>query len=56
MKKIYELKKLNSNSKYLNSLLSLKLSEANKALINLQYEKKDASANQIKKKRNYIHP
>ena len=42
-------KKSNSNSDSLNSLLSLKLSEANKALINLQSEKKDASANQIKK-------
>lgn len=42
-------KKSNSNSINLNSLLSLKLSEANKALINLQYENKDASANQIKK-------
>jgi hypothetical protein len=42
-------KKSNSNSDNLNSLLSLKLSEANKALINLQYDKKDASANQIKK-------
>ena len=42
-------KKSNSNSEILNSLLSLKLSEANKALIALQSEKKDASANQIKK-------
>lgn len=42
-------KKSNSNSENLNSLLSQKLSEANKALITLQSEKKDASANQIKK-------
>lgn len=42
-------RKSNSNSENLNSLLSLKLSEANKALITLQSEKKDASANQIKK-------
>jgi integrase len=42
-------KKSNSNADNLNSLLSLKLSEANKALITLQSEKKDASANQIKK-------
>ena len=42
-------KKANINADNLNSLLSLKLSEANKALINLQSEKKDASANQIKK-------
>ena len=42
-------KKSNSNYKNLNSLLSLKLSEVNKALITLQSEKKDASANQIKK-------
>jgi hypothetical protein len=42
-------KKSNSNADNLNSLLSLKLFEANKALITLQSEKKDASANQIKK-------
>jgi len=42
-------KKSHGNSDSLNSLLSQQLSEANKALINLQYEKKDASANQIKK-------
>tara|TARA_R110002167_G_scaffold70337_9_gene198229 strand:- start:8993 stop:10207 length:1215 start_codon:yes stop_codon:yes gene_type:complete len=42
-------KKSNSNSDNLNSLLSLKLSEANKALITLQSDNKDASANQIKK-------
>jgi len=42
-------KKSNINADNLNSLLSLKLSEANKALITLQSEKKDASANQIKK-------
>jgi integrase len=42
-------KKSHPNFKTLNSLLSSKLSEANKALITLQYEKKDASANQIKK-------
>ncbi len=43
------IKKSNCNADNLNSLLSLKLSEANKALITLQIEKKDASANQIKK-------
>jgi integrase len=42
-------KKSNSNSDSLNSLLSQKLFEANKALITLQSENKDASANQIKK-------
>lgn len=42
-------KKSNPNSDNLNGLLSLELSEANKALITLQSEKKDASANQIKK-------
>jgi integrase len=42
-------KKSNPNSDNLNGLLSLKLSEANKALIMLLSEKKDASANQIKK-------
>lgn len=42
-------KKSNPNADSLNSLLSSKLSEANKALISLQSEKKDASANQIKK-------
>ena len=39
----------NSNFDNLNSLLSQKLSEANKVLITLQYDNKDASANQIKK-------
>lgn len=42
-------KKSNSNFDNLNSLLSQKLSEANKALITLQSDKKDTSANQIKK-------
>ena len=42
-------KKSNSNFDNLNSLLSQKLSEANKALIMLQSDNKDASANQIKK-------
>ena len=42
-------KKSNSNFDNLNSLLSQKLSEANKALITLQSDNKDASANQIKK-------
>ncbi|WP_339629175.1 site-specific integrase [uncultured Maribacter sp.] len=42
-------KKSHYNSDSLNSLLSQKLSEANKALIHLQSEKRDASANQIKK-------
>lgn len=42
-------KKSNPNSDNLNNLLSIKLSEANKALIILQSEKKDASACQIKK-------
>ena len=42
-------KKSNLNAENLNSLLSIKLSEANKALITLQSERKDASANQIKK-------
>ncbi len=42
-------RKSHPNSKGLNSLLSQKLSEANKALITLQSDYKDASANQIKK-------
>ena len=42
-------KRSNSNFDNLNSLLSQKLSEANKVLITLQYDNKDASANQIKK-------
>lgn len=43
-------KKSHPNFERLNSLLSTKLSEANKALIDLQTEKKDLSSNQIKKK------
>lgn len=43
-------KKSHSNANRLNGLLSNKLSEANKMLIELQSEKKDISANQIKKK------
>tara|TARA_R100001369_G_scaffold28219_3_gene50672 strand:+ start:154 stop:1368 length:1215 start_codon:yes stop_codon:yes gene_type:complete len=43
-------KKSHSNANRLNGLLSYKLSEANKMLIELQSEKKDLSANQIKKK------
>lgn len=42
-------KKSHLNSKSLNSLLSQKLFEVNKALITLQSDNKDASANQIKK-------
>ncbi|MFD0863982.1 phage integrase SAM-like domain-containing protein [Sungkyunkwania multivorans] len=42
-------KKSNQNSDSLNKLLSQELSDANKALIDLQSEHKDASANQIKK-------
>lgn len=42
-------KKSHSNFKTLNNLLSLRLSELNNALITLQAEHKDASANQIKK-------
>ena len=42
-------KKAHPNSDHLNSLLSQKLAEANKALITLQTDKKDASANQIKR-------
>ena len=42
-------KKTNPNADNLNKLLSQQLSEANKALIDLQSEYKDASANQIKK-------
>lgn len=41
--------KSHPNSNHLNSLLSTQLAEVNKALITLQFEKKDASANQIKK-------
>ncbi len=42
------LKKSNSNSVRLNNLLAAKLLEVNKALVDLQSEKKDYSANQIK--------
>ena len=42
-------RKSNSNADSLNKLLSQELSNANKALIDLQSEHKDASANQIKK-------
>jgi len=42
-------KKSHINSDSLNSLLSQRLSEANKALIILQSDNKDVSANQIKK-------
>ncbi len=42
-------KKSHINSDSLNALLSLELSKVNKALISLQSEKKDASANQIKR-------
>ncbi|MCT8338953.1 site-specific integrase [Altibacter lentus] len=42
-------KKSNQNAESLNKLLSQELSDANKALIDLQSEHKDASANQIKK-------
>jgi site-specific recombinase XerD len=42
-------KKSNSNADSLNKLLSQQLSDANKALIDLQAQYKDASANQIKK-------
>ena len=42
-------KKSNQNADSLNKLLSQELSDANKALIDLQSEHKDASANQIKK-------
>jgi len=48
-KKNIRIKKSHPNSNSLNSLLSQKLSEVNKALITLQSENKDASANQIKK-------
>ena len=41
-------KKSHPNSLRLNGLLTTKLSEANKTLIDLQSEKKDISANQIK--------
>lgn len=42
-------RKSNPNADSLNKLLSKELSNANKALIDLQSEHKDASANQIKK-------
>ncbi|WP_236027364.1 Arm DNA-binding domain-containing protein [Gelidibacter pelagius] len=42
-------KKTHPNYQHLNSLLTTQLSEVNKALIVLQSEHKDASANQIKK-------
>jgi len=41
-------KRSNPNSERLNNLLSTKLLEANKALVDLQSNKKDFSANQIK--------
>jgi len=41
-------KKSNPNSERLNNLLSTKLLEASKALVDLQSDKKDFSANQIK--------
>ena len=43
-------RKSHPNSERLNNLLITKLSEANKKLLELQVEKKDLSANQIKKK------
>ncbi|WP_422858709.1 phage integrase SAM-like domain-containing protein [Flagellimonas sp. S174] len=43
-------RKSHPNHKRLNSLLATKLSEANKALIDLQSDKKDLSATQIKQK------
>lgn len=43
------IKKSHPNSEHLNSLISTQLSGVNKALISLQSEHKDASANQIKK-------
>jgi integrase len=43
-------KKSHPNAKSLNSLLANKLSEATKTLIDLQSERKDLSANHIKKK------
>jgi len=43
------IKKSHPNSSYLNHLLISKLAEANKTLLQLQFEKKDISANQIKK-------
>ncbi len=43
-----QVKKSNSNSVRLNNLLAAKLLEVNKALVELQSEKKDYSANQIK--------
>lgn len=48
-KKNIRVKKCHPNSDHLNSLLSTRLSEANKALITLQSENNHASANQIKK-------
>ena len=48
--KYIRVRKSHPNHKRLNSLLANKLSEANKALIDLQSDKKDISANQIKKK------
>jgi len=48
-KKNIRVKKSHTNSDSLNSLLSQKLSEVNKALITLQSDNKDASASQIKK-------
>ncbi len=42
-------RKSHPNSDILNNLLALKFSEVNKALIKLQSENKDTSANQIKK-------
>lgn len=44
------IKKSHPNAKNLNNLLSSKLSEATKILIDLQSERKDVSANLIKKK------
>ncbi len=46
--KNFRVKKSNTNSKRLNNLLSTKLLEANKALVDLQSDNKDYSANQIK--------
>ena len=43
------IKKSHPNASGLNNLISSRLSEANKALISLQSENKDASANQIKR-------
>jgi len=52
-KKNIRVKKSNSNADNLNSLLSLKLSEVNKALITLQSEKKMPLPIRLKKR--YIH-